>query len=299
LKRVPGVEVFAGMVFLNQQTSPPPLLDCLGDLPSKLERYDLNNLEYAGRKVYNINGDWKLIAENFVDFYHINAVHPELAKFSRVDDHKPYQGSGQYVGFVTEPLTDCGGPGDSTNFNQFPRINKIEKTAALFFHIFPNVSITIYPHSIYTLMTLPGAKAGTTKEQLTMLMAPGAQLLHEPSDVYTKKKEELFKFVCNINDEDVDAIENLQQGLYNCNLQDIKGEFLPKYDWPIYRFQNMVINSIHGRPLEAMIMPNINNSFEKKVNTVETDKLDAALLASFPSHSDSPSPRLNQAVAAN
>lgn len=37
-------------------------------------------------------GDWKLIAENFVDFYHVDAVHPELARFSRVDDHQPYQG---------------------------------------------------------------------------------------------------------------------------------------------------------------------------------------------------------------
>ena len=42
-------------------------------------------------------GNWKLIAENYVDFYHVDAVHPELAKFSRVDDHQPYQGGGQYV----------------------------------------------------------------------------------------------------------------------------------------------------------------------------------------------------------
>lgn len=102
-----------------------------------------------------------------------------------------------------------------------------------------------------------------------MLMAPGAQLSGEASEVYKKKKEELLKFVCNINDEDVEAIENLQQGLCNCNLQDIKGEFLPKYDWPIYRFQNMVINSIHGRPLEAMSMPSIDRSFEDKVKEVE------------------------------
>ena len=27
------------------------------------------------------SGDWKLIAENFVDFYHIDAVHPELSRF--------------------------------------------------------------------------------------------------------------------------------------------------------------------------------------------------------------------------
>lgn len=35
-------------------------------------------------------------------------------------------GQGQYVGFVTSPLTDCGGPGDSHKFNRFPRLREIE-----------------------------------------------------------------------------------------------------------------------------------------------------------------------------
>jgi len=137
LQRVPGVEIFAGIVFLNQQPNPPPFKDALGDLPSKLARYDMDDLLLHGVKDYQIKGDWKLIAENFVDFYHINAVHPELSKFSRVDDHKPYQGNGQYVGFVTTPLTDSGGPGDQHHFNPFQRISPAESKSALFFPSFP------------------------------------------------------------------------------------------------------------------------------------------------------------------
>eukprot|EP00913_Durusdinium_trenchii_P025043 g23507.t1 len=193
---IPGLETFAGLVFLNQLPNPPPLRDFLGDLPEKLQRYDLEGLsklknavrhsatqklfrkicnqtqkpcgeddmELFSQKKYDIGGDWKLIAENFVDFYHIDAVHPELSRFSRVDDHLPYQGDGQYVGFVTSPLTDCGGPGDSVKFNRFPRLREVESQAALFFHIFPNVSVTIYPHSVYTLLTLPSKTPGRTEE---------------------------------------------------------------------------------------------------------------------------------------
>eukprot|EP00435_Cladocopium_sp_Y103_P020071 s777_g4.t2 len=203
LHRVPGVETFAGIVFLNQLPYPPPLRDCLGDLPEKLKRYDLDDLELFSTKNYDIGGDWKLIAENFVDFYHIDAVHPELSRFSRVDDHLPYQGDGQYVGFVTSPLTDCGGPGDSIKFGQFARLREVESKSALFFHIFPNISVTIYPHSVYTLLTLPSKTPGRTEEQLTLLMAPEARKSDVSEDEHQERCSALFDFVTNINDEDM------------------------------------------------------------------------------------------------
>eukprot|EP00933_Yihiella_yeosuensis_P067339 TRINITY_DN72111_c0_g1_i1.p1 TRINITY_DN72111_c0_g1~~TRINITY_DN72111_c0_g1_i1.p1 ORF type:complete len:480 (+),score=62.73 TRINITY_DN72111_c0_g1_i1:90-1442(+) len=262
---VPGIEVFAGMVFLNQQPNPPPLLSTLGDLPQKLERYDLDDMSLHAQKSYDIQGNWKLIAENFVDFYHIDAVHPELSKFSRVDDHLPYQGNGQYIGFVTSPLTDSGGPGDSHHFNTFGRLRSIEKNSALFFHIFPNVSVTIYPHSVYTLMTLPSKLPGRTQERLSLLMAPEARRDGVSADEHHEKCDNLMGFVTNINDEDVVAIENLQEGLGNLSGQGTHGEFLPKYDWPVHRFQNLVLSSIANRPLDTGILPLLTDQFERKV----------------------------------
>mmetsp|Transcript_96389 Transcript_96389/g.173914 ORF Transcript_96389/g.173914 Transcript_96389/m.173914 type:complete len:460 (-) Transcript_96389:550-1929(-) len=262
---VAGLECFAGMIFLNQTPNPPPLLSTLGDLPEKLARYDLDQMDMHAQKTYEIGGDWKLIAENFVDFYHIDAVHPALSKFSRVDDHLPYQGNGQYVGFVTSPLSASGGPGDLHHFNAFPRLKPLESNSALFFHIFPNVSVTIYPHSVYTLMTCPSKTPGRTQERLTLLMAPGAKKQDISADEHREKCEALMDFVVNINDEDVIAIENLQLGLRNLNGQGMHGEFLPKYDWPVHRFQNMVLSSLQGNLLDNAIMPELGNQFEDRV----------------------------------
>jgi len=268
LRRVPGLEVFAGMIFINQVPNPPPLSDCLGDLPEKLQRYDLDDLEYHGQTDYEIKGDWKLVAENFVDYYHINAVHPVLAQFSRMDDHQPYQGQGQYIGFATTPLTDCGGPGDSFHFNHFPRVTAPEKEAALFFQIFPNVGVTIYPHSVYTLITLPGDTPGTCKEQLSLLMAPGAKKAGEDEATYLSKKQALMDFVKVVNDEDVHAIENVQQGLKIAKKSNTVGEFEVKYDWGVHRFQNMVINALHGKPLDTSFMPNLQSEFDQRMAMV-------------------------------
>lgn len=267
---VPGVDCFAGIIFLNQQPNPPPLRSVLGDLPEKLERYDFDKMDLHSQKTYDIAGDWKLIAENFVDFYHIDAVHPELSKFSRVDDHLPYQGDGQYVGFVTSPLTDCGGPGDSHHFNSFPRLKKIEANSALFFHIFPNVSITIYPHSVYTLLTRPSKTYGRTLETLSLLMAPDAKKEDVCGDEHHEKCDALMSFVTNINDEDVVAIENLQQGLGNMSGLGMHGEFLPKYDWPVHRFQNMVLNGLRGSLVNNDVLPRLDNAFERKVSSAST-----------------------------
>jgi phenylpropionate dioxygenase-like ring-hydroxylating dioxygenase large terminal subunit len=253
------------MVFLNQTPNPPPLSESLGDLPEKLVRYDLDDLELSHTQDYKIRGDWKLIAENFVDFYHINAVHPELSKFSRVDDHLPYQGRGQYIGFVTAPLTDSGGPGDSHNFNPFPRLKSTESSAALFFQIFPNVSVTIYPHSVYTLMTFPTEIPGVTQERLSLLMGPTARKQGDCDDTYKTKCKSLMDFVVNINNEDVEAIENLQIGLGNAQQLNIQGEFVPQYDWPIHRFQNMILGGLQDATLDEAIIPSLCNKFEEEV----------------------------------
>lgn len=246
LLSVPGLETFAGIIFLNQASNPDPLANSLGDLPEKFARYDFDTLELHAMKDYVIGGNWKLIGENFIDFYHVKAVHPELAEFAQVHEHVPYQGDGNYVGYAASPLADSGGPDDPCNFNIFPRLNDFEKSSALFFHIFPNISVTLYPHSVYTLISFPGKNPLQTQEQLTLLMAKGAQLHAEPDIEYQRKCNDLMRFATTINDEDVVAIENLQKGLVEANTRGLQGELLPKYDWPIHRLQNLALASIQA-----------------------------------------------------
>jgi len=262
---VPAIEVFAGMVFINFKPHASPLSDALGDLPSKLSRYDLDYSTLHGKKHYGISGNWKLAAENFVDFFHINAVHPELAKFSQVDDHLPYQGKGQYIGFATSPLTDIGGPPDRSHFNPFPRLLPDELSGALFFHIFPNVSVTLYPHSMYTLITLPSETPGNTQQQLTLLMAPNARKHVDDNHHFHSKCDDLMRFVTRINDEDTQAVEALQSGLANAAGNGLTGKFVPQFDWPIHRFQNLLISSFDDTMLNDGIMPQLFNDFEQKL----------------------------------
>ena len=61
---------------------------------------------------YEIPANWKLVAENFMEYYHLPWVHPSLVKVSPMDAHYRWQGTGKYVGFCTTPIaanTDDGG----------------------------------------------------------------------------------------------------------------------------------------------------------------------------------------------
>ncbi|CAK0808973.1 unnamed protein product [Prorocentrum cordatum] len=289
---VPGVGVFAGVVFLNQAPNPPPLLDTLGDLPEKLSNYDLGDMGLHRAIDYDIKGNWKLIAENFVDFYHI----------SKVEDHMSYQGRGQYVGLCTAPLTDCGGPGDSHLFNHFPRLRKAESSAGLFsesrkqpWRALPELradsldrrwawrarggaggatrggpqgrSKTAAGSSASACACgclFFGVLSGVSQHQLGHLPAlrlqpdllpwrggrrdegaadppHGAQRQEGGghANQYAQKCEDLWRFVRHVNEEDIGAIENLQRGLVQAGRADVLGEFLPEFDWPVHRFQNM------------------------------------------------------------
>ena len=58
---------------------------------------------------------------------------------SGVDEHKRRQGKGQYVGFVTDPLTAGGTPIDPGVLPNFPGLNASQTNTAVFHALFPNV----------------------------------------------------------------------------------------------------------------------------------------------------------------
>ena len=61
---------------------------------------------------YEIAANYKLVAENFMEYYHLPWVHPGLVKVSPIEAHHRWQGPGMYAGFCTTPIapdTDDGG----------------------------------------------------------------------------------------------------------------------------------------------------------------------------------------------
>jgi glycine betaine catabolism A len=74
-----GVECWGGFVFLNlTPTSAGTLAQQLGGLPTRVERYRLEELRIGHTIRYEVAANWKVLCENYNECYHCGGVHPEL-----------------------------------------------------------------------------------------------------------------------------------------------------------------------------------------------------------------------------
>jgi phenylpropionate dioxygenase-like ring-hydroxylating dioxygenase large terminal subunit len=227
-------------------------MDQLQGGPSELSHYPFEELEVRGAKDYTIDSNWKILCENFMEWYHVGPIHPNLAKFSTPEQHIDNQGPGKYMSFVTSPLSNSGAVTDLDNFHMTPGHEIMGKHApnnfdanqtAYFYHLYPNVAVTIYPHSVYTLIMLPQS-VGKTFEKLTLLQHPACRLESDSDEKYNDKMSQLLDFVCEVNDEDMEICERLDKGMKQSAYHG--GMFSPDMEYTIYRFQNMIADSMTG-----------------------------------------------------
>ena len=81
------VEEMCGLVFFNLDPDATPLADMVGDLPQRLERYRIPTLTPFAPGSGTQPANWKVIADNYIEGYHIPIAHPGLM---RMLDYKRY-----------------------------------------------------------------------------------------------------------------------------------------------------------------------------------------------------------------
>ena len=81
------VEELCGLVFVNLDPDATPLAELVGDLPARLERYRIPTLEPFAPSGGTQPANWKVVAENYLEGYHIPIAHPGLM---RMLDYKHY-----------------------------------------------------------------------------------------------------------------------------------------------------------------------------------------------------------------
>jgi choline monooxygenase len=232
------VGVWGGMIFCNLSENTMPLAKWLGDLPERYRRHPLNELELVRRRKYQINANWKLVAENFMEYYHLPSVHPELCNISGVKDHYRYQGPGMYTGMCTSPLSDSP---DTVRLDlpNFPGLDATEAVSIFFPLIFPNIALWIFPNHMVTLLYQP-IDATTTLETMDILIHPSAKSIFDVD----ARLDRITDFWDMVNKQDISIVESVQKGL--CNPAYPGGRMCYQFEEPVHRFQNMVIDRLLG-----------------------------------------------------
>lgn len=233
------VDTWGCFIFVNLSQKAPPLDAYLGDLIPDYKIFPLKELVLVKRKQYSVEANWKLIAENFLEYYHLPWVHPELTSVTAIDLHKRNQGSGTYMSFYASPLLKAGTPIDADYLPPMPGLDRQTSDSGYFPAIFPNLAMFIMPHHIFTLLMLPNS-AQKTQEYGDLLVHPS--VLHEPHAL--EKIDAIFQFYDMVNIQDINAVERVQKGIQARPY--LGGRMNHRFEEPVHRFQNMVADYMLG-----------------------------------------------------
>ena len=232
------VSSWANVVFVSLEPDPLPLHAWLGDLPRRLAGYGLDDMAVVAERSYDVAANWKLIAENFMEYYHLPWVHPELVKVSRIEDHHRFQGPGLYTGMSTSPINTDTASG-WTALTAAPGLDDDDAVSGRFIWILPNVALSVLPNHVFTVLATP-LSHGRTIERTTIALPP-----HTASDsTIAPALEQLASFWDHVNREDIDIVERVQQGI--ATEAYTGGRMCFRFEEPLHRFQNMIIDRMVG-----------------------------------------------------
>ncbi len=233
------VDEWGCLVFVCLDPAAPGLEDELGDLPDRLAGYRLSEHRLVRSATYSIEANWKLVAENFMEYYHLPWVHPGLVKVSPMSAHHRWQGAGMYMGFCTSPIAANTEDGGWHGLPAMAGLDADDAQSARFAWLFPSVAVNALPNHTFLLLTRP--ISATRTAEVAYLLVPPESLDAPGADAAV---DELLGFWDGVNREDIAIVERVQQGLADPAYTG--GRMCYRFEESVHRFQNMVIDRILG-----------------------------------------------------
>jgi choline monooxygenase len=192
------VDSWGPFVFVNLSPEGPSLHEMLGAIPQETSNLPLERMGFYKRVDYEINCNWKVYVDNYLEGYHIPTAHPGLFKEIdykqyRVDTYRYY--SKQFAPIREKP-------------DSLYRRNLEEGTSAqaLYYWVFPNLMLNIYPDNLQINIILPlGPDRTVTIFEWYLLNAdqPGV------AEDFARS----FEFSDLVQKEDIEICELVQQRL--------------------------------------------------------------------------------------
>ncbi len=180
----------------------------VGDLAEHLERYRSEDLTPAAERAYEVESNWKAIAENYNECLHCPGVHPELNALSAYDSGERFEGEGLWCGgslILNEGAETMARPGGGGR-EPIAGLDGEELSSVLYVSLFPNALISFHPDYVM-LHTLWPRGPGRTAVTCEWLFEPAtiAAEAFDPSDA--------VEFWDQVNREDWRVCELTQKGV--------------------------------------------------------------------------------------
>jgi choline monooxygenase len=208
-------DVWNELVFVNLDPHAETLSDYLGDLVTDMPKHDYAGFRLARRKEWELDCNWKVYVDNYLEGYHIPIVHPGL--FRELD----------YPNYRTETKRH-----HSIQFAPTRRPERIRTSGGddevRYFWIYPNLMLNVYPDNFSTNLILP--------------LGPGRTLTifdwyFKDPDAVQRELDETVAFSDEIQLEDIDICEAVQRGLASDTYDT--GRYSPQRENGVHHFHEL------------------------------------------------------------
>jgi choline monooxygenase len=217
-----AVEEWNSLVFVNVDPNGMPLAEFLGDLSSRFQERELASMQFAARKEWYIDCNWKVYVDNYLEGYHIPIVHPSL---NREIDYAQYRTeTKRFYSIQHSPI-------------RLDRAERIRVDAnssdneAQFFWLFPNLMLNVYPDNYSTNLIIPLGPERTVTIFEWYFRCP------ESSEVQEKLRETV-EFSDEIQIEDIKICEAVQRGLRSSTYRS--GRYSVKRENGVHHFHGLL-----------------------------------------------------------
>jgi glycine betaine catabolism A len=234
--------VIEGLVLLDLSGEAPAPAEHVGDLAPLLARYHTSELRRGEQVVYEVQANWKAIAENYSECLHCPGVHPELNRLSHYLSGETISGAGTWCG-GSMTLTDgaetmARDGGDSHGRPPIAGLDEQDLRSILYFLLFPNTLVSLHPDYVmlHTLWPLAPDRTRVVCEwffEAATIAADG----FDPSDA--------VGFWDQVNREDWEVCRLTQRGMASSGFSS--GRYTSE-ETDVHTFDTMVAD----RYLEAL-----------------------------------------------
>ncbi|MEE2672414.1 MAG: aromatic ring-hydroxylating dioxygenase subunit alpha [Myxococcota bacterium] len=194
------------VVFVNLSGEAPPFEDFIRPLDERMAPWTASELRPLSSDEYEIQANWKLVTENFIDAYHLPVVHPQMGGgFAGLLAIEDIDLSDDIVGLGL-PHFYREGSGDADS--PLPRFSGLAPEARQrvdVFSVFPNTLILVEPDNQQVIVLRPQGPGVTHETFANYLVADAFE-----TDALAKARDEVYREAIEINDQDAALLAGLQ-----------------------------------------------------------------------------------------
>ncbi|HEU5279086.1 MAG TPA: aromatic ring-hydroxylating dioxygenase subunit alpha [Gaiellaceae bacterium] len=221
------VDTWGPFVFVNPDPQAGQLADALADVPTRLEEIlDVDSLEFRFRTEFELEANWKISCENFLECYHCAVAHPG---FSAAVDVSPDSYRLEASGLTSSqigPLRDGGA--------SFLADGEVPRSQ--FHFLWPNFGLNVFPgHPNLSCGPMLPLGPERTGRFLDYFFAP---------DVEQEWIDELLAFDNQVGSEDRALVEGVQRGVRSSVLAE--GRLLTESEQLVRHFQRLCAEALAG-----------------------------------------------------